>query len=72
MDTLNWFIRERKDELGLSCRQIGEKMGLSTRAVIGWVTGDTMPRSGDIPQLCNVLQCDPNYLFGWEDKACSR
>lgn len=61
-------IRKRKDELGLSYTQLAYKMNLSARTVQDWAYGKNYPRTADIPRLCEVLECSPNYLFGWEEK----
>lgn len=66
MNVIQERIRQRLDELGLSCTQVGYMMNLSARAVQDWKYGKNIPRSGDIPRLCEVLKCSPNYLFGWE------
>ena len=67
-DIVTERINTRQKELGLTTRQLAEKLCLSKRTVEGWKWGQTHPRSTDIVDVCTALECNPDYLFGFSDK----
>lgn len=60
-------IMTRKNDLGITWKEIGIPLHLSVRTVQQWGQGKTIPRSCDIPDICKVLECTPNYLFGFSE-----
>lgn len=66
-DIIQRRIRDRLNELGINYTQLASALGKSYKTVTKWVYGAAYPRTADIPRLCSVLHCSPNYLFGWEE-----
>ena len=69
---MNERIRQRLRELGMSNRQFAERMGYSKRTVECWLSGQNTPRLVDVVQICKVLECDPNWLLGWDGQKSIR
>ena len=59
-------IRDRRKELGITLRYIGNKIGVSQATVQRWEVGNiTTIRHNHLVKLCSILGVSPNYLFGW-------
>lgn len=67
-DIITERIVTRQAELGLSNRQFAERLYMSPKAITDWRSGRNHPRCVDIPDICNALECRPDYLFGFDDK----
>lgn len=48
-------IRERRNELGMTQTQLGEKMNVSQAVVANWETGLFLPKTRDLPALARAL-----------------
>lgn len=60
------FIGIKRKEKGLTQEALAEKLGISNRAISKWENGICMPDSGNIPELCNILNITINDLFSGE------
>lgn len=67
MDILSERIKKRKNELKLTYDQIADQLFVTRVAVQNWGLGKALPNSDRIPDICRILQCTPNYLFGFSD-----
>lgn len=61
-------IRERRDELGLSQRQVGELCGAAQTQVGEWERGAVEPRFGTVVALAKALRCTAVWLVFGDEK----
>lgn len=60
------FIASCRKEQGMTQAVIAEKLGISDRAVSKWETGKSMPDSGIMLELCELLNINVNELLSGE------
>ena len=57
------LIRVRLKERKLTLKQLHEKVGVSYRTVMRWLTNDEFPKDKNLMQLAEVLQLEPYQLL---------
>ena len=60
------FIASCRKEQGMTQAVLAEKLGISDRAVSKWETGKSLPDSGIMLELCNLLKINVNELLSGE------
>lgn len=60
------FIASCRKEQGMTQAVLAEKLGISDRAVSKWETGKSMPDSGIMLELCELLKINVNELLSGE------
>ena len=60
------FIASCRKEVGMTQAVLAEKLGISDRAVSKWETGKSMPDSGIMLELCELLNINVNELLSGE------
>lgn len=60
------FIASCRKEQGMTQAVLAEKLGISDRAVSKWETGKSMPDSGIMLELCEMLKINVNELLSGE------
>lgn len=60
------FIAFCRKEQGMTQAVLAEKLGISDRAVSKWETGKSMPDSGIMLELCELLKINVNELLSGE------
>lgn len=60
------FIASCRKEQGLTQAMLAEKLEISDRAVSKWETGKSMPDSGIMLELCDLLEISVNELLSGE------
>ena len=60
------FISKCRKEKRLTQSKLGEKLGVSSKAVSKWETGRSMPDISIMQKLCNILDISLNDLFAGE------
>lgn len=60
------FIAECRKKKGWTQSQLGEKLGLTDKAVSKWETGRSMPDLSLFPSLCSLLEISINELMAGE------
>ena len=55
-------IKERRDQLGLSQKDLAEKSGIAHRTITYYECGKTTPRSAQLYKLSKALGVSPEYL----------
>lgn len=60
------FIASCRKEQGMTQATLAEKLGISDRAVSKWETGRSMPDSGIMLDLCELLRINVNELLSGE------
>ncbi len=57
-------IRQFRERLGMSQKQLADALGLNQSAVALWETGKTTPTNQNLIRLADILGCKPGDLFG--------
>ncbi|MDE0016684.1 MAG: helix-turn-helix transcriptional regulator [Candidatus Poribacteria bacterium] len=57
------LIRVRLKECKLTIKQLHEKVGVSYRTIMRWLTNDEFPKDKNLMQLAEVLQLEPHQLL---------
>ena len=60
------FIAECRKNVGLTQKQLAEKLGITDRAVSKWETGKALPDSSIMLELCRILGITVNDLLSGE------
>lgn len=60
------FIATCRKEQGMTQAVLAEKLGISDRAVSKWETGKSLPDSGIMLELCEILKINVNELLSGE------
>ena len=60
------FISSCRKEQEMTQSALAEKLGISDRAVSKWETGKSMPDSGIMLELCELLHINVNELLSGE------
>ena len=60
------FIASCRNEQGMTQAVLAEKLGISDRAVSKWETGKSLPDSGIMLELCELLKINVNELLSGE------
>lgn len=60
------FIAECRKNVGLTQKQLAEKLGITDRAVSKWETGKALPDSSIMLELCRLLRITVNDLLSGE------
>ena len=60
------FIASCRKEQGMTQAALAEKLGISDRAVSKWETGKSLPDSGIMLELCELLNINVNELLSGE------
>lgn len=60
------FIASCRKKQGMTQAVLAEKLGISDRAVSKWETGKSMPDSGIMLELCELLKINVNELLSGE------
>lgn len=69
----NEVIRNKRIELGMTMKELADKLGVSEGAVSRWESGDIVNiRRDKIEKLSKVLDVPPAVLMGWEKKVSSK
>lgn len=66
--TIKDKLKGRRQELGLTLKDIAEKVGVSEGTVSRWESGDIANMRRDkIVKLADALQISPSVIMGWDD-----
>ena len=57
-------IAEYRMRSRMTQEQLGERLGVSNRAVSKWECGESLPGADMIPAIASALNCTPNDLYG--------
>ena len=64
------IIKERRQQLGLTMKEVAEAVGVSEATVSRWESGDIENMRRDkIAKLAEALKVSPAVLMGWEDNG---
>lgn len=63
------LVRNRRIELGLTQEELAIKCGYKNRTMISKLeSGDSEIPFSKLVVICDVLECDPNYLLGYNNR----
>ena len=66
----NEVIRNKRIELGMTMKELADKLGVSEGAVSRWESGDIVNiRRDKIEKLSKVLDVPPAVLMGWDNPS---
>lgn len=60
-------IRERRLEIGLTQSQLSKLTNIKSTTISNYENNISSPSDENIYKLMEVLKCDANYLFEWEE-----
>jgi transcriptional regulator with XRE-family HTH domain len=66
MNTFGSRLRASRQSKKLNQEQLAELIGAANTSVSEWENGRHRPGMDQINKLCNVLEVDPNWLYGEE------
>ena len=62
-------LKAMRDAKDLSQADLAELVGVSSRQVGRWETGESEPLASLIPKICRALGCSLDQLWGISDAA---
>ena len=62
-------IRELREQMGITQRELGTRMGVDCTAVTKWETEVALPRARQLPRLAQVLGCSIDELYTHDEEA---
>lgn len=65
-------LREIRQNVGLSQKQIAIELGVSYPTVSEWESGKKTPTAKNLERLASLLGCSVDYLLGYEDNIESK
>lgn len=71
LKNLPFVIAVRRKDLGMTQKQLADKLNVSSQAVSKWETGLSYPDVTVLPELANVLEVSLDVLFGNGDLETS-
>ena len=60
-------IKELREEIKITQKELANKVGKSTTAVASWEQGLSEPCVNDLRALCNIFGVSADYLLGLID-----
>lgn len=66
MKTIGEIIKEKREQLGLSQKQLAERLGISRTQVCYWEQGHCMPNILNCWDLADFFGCSIDELVGRE------
>jgi transcriptional regulator with XRE-family HTH domain len=62
------IIKNRRNELGMTMREVAEAVGVSEATISRWESGDIENMRRDkIAALASALKMSPSVIMGWEE-----
>lgn len=55
-------LRDYRKANGLTQKELGARIGVTSQAVTKWENGSRLPRMNDVLKICEVLGCTPDDL----------
>lgn len=56
-------LRDLRKANGLTQKELGVRIGVTSQAVNKWENGSRLPRMRDVLKICEVLGCTPDDLI---------
>lgn len=68
MSTMNSIIKERRNALGLTQKELADRLSISDKTVSRWESGNQLPDAILLPDLAEALDISINELYGINSK----
>ncbi|MCP3764061.1 helix-turn-helix transcriptional regulator [Domibacillus sp. A3M-37] len=65
--SINNRIRELRKKIGLTQRELAEKISVSPQVISNWERNYTNPDHADVKKLSEIFECSTDYLLGTSD-----
>lgn len=65
-------IKMYRERVGLTQRQLSERLGVDPSTVAYWETGKSAPNADTLVQLCDIFGVKPTVLMGVVDEEATR
>lgn len=59
-------MRQMREDAGMSRRELGERLGVSTQSVATWETGQVCPSFSSVARVCEILEVEMGALVAWK------
>ena len=69
MSTMNSIIKERRNALGITQKELADRLSISDKTVSRWESGNQMPDAILLPDLAEALDISINELYGIKTEA---
>lgn len=69
MSTMNSIIKERRNAMGLTQKELADRLSISDKTVSRWESGNQMPDAILLPDLAEALDISINELYGIDSKT---
>ena len=63
------MIKKKRIEIGMTQKELAEKLNLSRATVAMWENGTSLPTADKLPKLARVLGCTIDELFDDTDES---
>lgn len=63
------IIRKIRESIGISTKELADRMGVSPQAVGKWERGESFPAAAQLPSLAKILGCSIDALFDGEEQS---
>lgn len=63
-----WNMRSERIRVGLSAKQVAEKLGVSTHTILNWEANRNTPDGSKVVAMARLYGCSPDYLLGLTDE----
>ena len=61
-------IKQKRIENSISRNEVAKFMGITRQTIAGWETDVNLPSAKYLVELCLILNTDPNWLLGFEQR----
>ena len=62
------ILKNKRETLGLTCEDVGKRVGVSPSTISRWERGDIANMKRDkIAKLAEVLKISPSVIMGWDE-----
>ena len=72
MDSFCKRLRLARKRKNLNQKELAAMIGVAKSSISEWENGKHRPSTDQIPNICDALNVDPNWLFGDEQSALLR
>ncbi len=66
IEKIGGFIKEKRNELGLTQKELAERLGVSDKSISKWENGKCLPDFSIFNDLCKELKISINELLAGE------
>ena len=64
----NAYVREKREELGMTQEELSKKLGYKSRSSVNKMENARELPLKKVTMMADVLGCSPSYLMGWDEE----